>query len=185
MKTIIFLIYILISPTIFADVGKVTGYDLPRFVSLKSNVANLRVGPSINYPIQLRYTQKNYPLEVIDEFDTWRKIKDHQGNKGWLHKSLIKGDRNVLSFAKSENGLGIYNRPNGKVIGLVKSRNILKLNICLKNWCNIEIEKIKGWVLKEDIWGVYPNEIFNKKFYQHILDLYWKILDSNFFDIKK
>ena len=72
--------------------GPVTNLGLPRFVSLKSDDVNLRVGPSMNYPIELKYTQNDLPIEVIDEYDVWRKVKDHENNIGWLHKeSLIKG----------------------------------------------------------------------------------------------
>ena len=83
---------------LYAKKGTVTNLELPRFVSLKSNDVNLRVGPSINYPIELKYIQINLPVEIIDEFDVWRKIKDQQDNQGWLHKSLIKGDRFVLTI---------------------------------------------------------------------------------------
>ena len=58
---------------IYAKQGPVTNLQLPRFVSLKSNDVNLRVGPSVNYPIELKYTQNNLPVEIIDEFDVWRK----------------------------------------------------------------------------------------------------------------
>ena len=54
----------------------------------------------MNYPIELKYTQNNLPVEIIDEFDVWRKIKDSENNIGWLHKSLIKGDRFVLTVDK-------------------------------------------------------------------------------------
>ena len=53
----------------------------------------------MNYPIELKYTQNNLPVEIIDEFDVWRKIKDSENNIGWLHKSLIKGDRFVLTVS--------------------------------------------------------------------------------------
>ena len=76
--------------------------QLPRFVSLKSDDVNLRVGPSMNYPIELKYTQNDLPIEVIDEYDVWRKVKDHENNIGWLHKSLIKGERFVLTFNKDQ-----------------------------------------------------------------------------------
>ena len=39
----------------FANKGPVTGLDLPRFVSLKSDDSNVRVGPSKNYPILRKY----------------------------------------------------------------------------------------------------------------------------------
>ena len=88
--------------------------QLPRFVSLKSDDVNLRVGPSMNYPIELKYTQNDLPIEVIDEYDVWRKVKDHENNISWLHKSLIKGERFVLTFNKDQIIKNIHNRPNGK-----------------------------------------------------------------------
>ena len=46
-----------------------------RYVSLKSNDANIRVGPSINYPIVIKFIQHNYPLKILEEYDDWRKLK--------------------------------------------------------------------------------------------------------------
>ena len=66
------------------NIGSQTGLDLPRFISLKSNESNIRVGPSKNYPITLRYIIKDYPLKVIEEYNDWRKIIDFQNNTGWI-----------------------------------------------------------------------------------------------------
>ena len=74
MKTISLILIFLLSFNLHAKTGSVTGLEIPRFVSLKSNEVNLRVGPSKNYPIELIYITKNLPVEIIDEFDTWRKI---------------------------------------------------------------------------------------------------------------
>ena len=97
MKIISLILIFLLSFNLHAKTGSVTGLEIPRFVSLKSNEVNLRVGPSKNYPIELIYITKNLPVEIIDEFDTWRKIKDHNRTIGWLHKSLIQGERFVLT----------------------------------------------------------------------------------------
>ena len=177
---LIFLLFI--SLNIYAKTGSVTGFKLPRFVSLKSNDVNLRVGPSVNYPIELKYIQKNLPIEIIDEFDVWRKIKDHENNIGWVHKSLIKGDRFILTVNKNENVKNIYNRPNGKLIGIIKSNNIINLENCLIDWCYISHIDISGWISKGYIWGVYKDEIYNQSFYQPIINQYWKILESKFFN---
>ena len=83
---------------IIAKTGIVTGLDIPRFVSLKSNDANLRIGPSINYPIEIKYVKQNLPIEIIEEFDVWRKVKDYDNNIGWLHKSLIKGCKKLKLY---------------------------------------------------------------------------------------
>jgi SH3-like domain-containing protein len=177
MNVIALILTLLISLNLYAEKGTVTGFDIPRFVSLKSNEVNLRVGPSKNYPIELRYVKKNLPVEVIDEFDAWRKIKDHNGNIGWLHKSLIQGNRFILTSYKNNNDVDLFNRPNGNVIGVIKKNNLLELNECLIKWCKVTNKNIKGWISKQNIWGVYSTELFNKKFYQPIINQYWKILN--------
>jgi SH3-like domain-containing protein len=182
MKIISFILIFTVSFNLHAKTGSVTGLDIPRFVSLKSDEVNLRVGPSTNYPIELTYITKNLPVEIIDEFDTWRKIKDHQKTIGWLHKSLIQGDRFILTGYKNNNNVDLYNRPNGNIIGLIKKNNILNLKNCILHWCKVSLKNINGWVLKRNIWGIYEFEIYNDKLYQPILNLYWKVLNSKFFN---
>lgn len=176
MFKIIVVFSFIISLSTYAEKGIVTGFEIPRFVSLKSNEVNLRVGPSVNYPINIKYVKKNLPLEIIDEFEHWRKIVDHDNNIGWIKKGLLKGDRYILT-GTNNNEVLIFNRPNGVEIGIIKKNNILKIQKCLQNWCYISHQNIKGWLLKDEVWGVYKNEIYNLKFYQPIINWYWKILD--------
>ena len=178
MRILTALLLFFLSFNIYAKKGPVTNLELPRFVSLKSNDVNLRVGPSINYPIKIKYIQNNLPLKIIDEFDAWRKTEDYKSNIGWIHKSLIKGDRFILTLNHKKNK-NIYNRPNGKIIGVVKKNNILSLESCLLNWCYVTDNNVEGWISKNFIWGVYKDEIYKKPFYQPIINQYWKILDSN------
>ena len=182
MKLLITILFTIICFDIYAKKGPVTNLQLPRFVSLKSNDVNLRVGPSVNYPIELKYTQNNLPLEIIDEFDVWRKIKDSENNIGWLHKSLIKGERFVLTVNKNNYVKSIYNRPNGNQIGMVEKNNILRLESCLQNWCLVSHQKIRGWLSKEFIWGVYESEVYNQSLFQPIINQYWRVLESKLFN---
>jgi SH3-like domain-containing protein len=182
MKIIPLIIFFLISFNLYSKTGSVTGLEIPRFVSLKSNEVNLRVGPSTNYPIELMYVTKNLPVEIIDEFDAWRKIKDHRGTIGWLHKSLIQGERFALTGYKNNNDVFLYNRPNGSIIGAIKKNNILDLKRCVLHWCKLSHKNINYWVLKKNIWGIYEIEIYNNKFYQPILNLYWRTLNSKLFN---
>jgi len=181
MKLIFLIFFVCISFDLYGKTGSVTGLEIPRFVSLKSNNVNLRVGPSTNYPIELKYITQNLPVEIIDEFDVWRQARDHNGKIGWLHKSLIKGERFILTGYKNENEINLYNRPNGKITGVIKKNNILNLKMCILSWCKVNHNKIKGWLLKENVWGVYDYEIYNTKSYQPIINQYWKILNSKIF----
>jgi len=158
-----------------ANVGSETGYKIPRFVSLKSDDSNLRIGSSKNYPIILKYKLADMPIEIIEEYKNWRKVKDHKGNQGWLHKSLIKGDRFAIILPIYDASIQIHNKPMGKFIGKIGKNNIVKLNTCFDNWCSISFQNKKGWVTKNNLWGVYQDEEINVPFYQPLKSLIWKI----------
>ena len=182
MQLIPLIFFLCFSLNLYGKTGSVTGLDIPRFVSLKSDDANIRVGPSVNYPIKLKYVFQNLPLEIIDEFDVWRKSRDHEGNIGWIHKSLIKGDRYILTGHHSKLDIKLFSRPNGKVTGLIKNNNILELNSCTINWCKVSKDSVRGWVFKKNIWGVYESEIYKTRFFQPLINQYWKVLNSKWFN---
>ena len=179
----IFIICLILINTSFTSaetLGNETGLKIPRFVSLKSNNSNLRVGPGENYPIKLKYIVANTPVEIIDEYIDWRKINDYEGNNGWLHKSLIKGKRFAIVNTPYQEGLQVFNKPKGKNIGKIGKKNVLEVKTCLMNWCKIKYRKNTGWVNKLNLWGIYDSETINIPFYQPIINIIWGI-NSNFF----
>ena len=119
----------------FAEIGKETGLEIPRFVSLKSNDANIRVGPSKNYPIEIKYIKKNYPLKVLEEYEEWRKVEDFKNNIGWIHKSLISGNRTGIVLSKDNKNIELLNTLGGNVIGEIGRENIINLEKCKIDWC--------------------------------------------------
>ena len=58
--------------------------SLPRFVSLRSETVNARSGPGTKYPIDWVYMQKSAPVEIIAEFENWRRSRDWQGSESWV-----------------------------------------------------------------------------------------------------
>ena len=177
MIRLISLLIFLYSNQIYAEnVGKSTGFKIPRFVSLKSNNVNLRVGPSENYPIILNYKQQNLQVEIIKEHNRWRQIQDIEGNLGWILGSLLKGDRYGIIKSSSIEQPKIFNFPKGIQNGITGKNNIVKIKKCLTLWCLIQHQKIEGWVKKENIWGIYKTEIYNINFIQPLIEIYWKII---------
>jgi len=178
-KYLLILLISIISLSVNAqNKGEVTGFNIPRFVSIKSDDSNLRVGPSMNYPILIKYIQKNMPLEIVDEYDVWRQVKDFHNQTGWIHKSLLKGDRYVIISYQNLQKYNLHNQPNGKIIGLINKNNIVELKKCLIDWCLINYDGNLGWILKKNLWGVYKKEIYNINHTQPIIELYWKINES-------
>ena len=74
-----------------------TGLPLPRFVSLKSERVNVRRGPSNEHGVAWVFTRKSLPVEIIAEFDHWRRIRDSEGAEGWVYHSLLVGRRTVIA----------------------------------------------------------------------------------------
>jgi len=175
---IAFISIIIFSKFCYADIGKETGLEIPRYVSLKSNDANIRVGPSMNYPIVIKYIIRNYPLKVLEEYEEWRKVEDFKKNIGWIHKSLISGTRTGIVLSKYDKNIKIINTLNGNVIGEIGKGNIVNLEKCKINWCLVSAENFKGWMDKKYIWGVKKNEIIKINLLQRFEDLYWKSINS-------
>ena len=160
-----------------ANIGSETGMEIPRYISLKSDDTNIRIGPSKNYPITLKYIQKYYPLKVLDEYDEWRKVEDFKKNIGWVHKSLISGKRTGLILSNDDRDINVFNSVNGKVIGQIGKGNIVFINKCKINWCLISLRNSKGWVNKINIWGTKQGEVYKIGYFQILEDLYWKSIN--------
>ena len=175
IQVIILLIAIItFTQNTFAEFGRETGLEIPRFVSLKSDDANIRVGPSKNYPIEIKYIKKNYPLKVLDEYEEWRKIEDFNRNIGWIHKSLISGIRTGIVLSNDNKNISILNTLDGNVIGEIGNGNIVFLEKCKIDWCLVSLGDFEGWMDKNYIWGVKEKEIIKINIFQRFEDIYWK-----------
>jgi SH3-like domain-containing protein len=134
------------------------GARLPRFVSLRSDLVNLRVGPGENYPIQWVLTRKEMPVEIVREFEHWRMIRDWQGTEGWVHERMVWGKRGVVV----KGGIRALHRqpdPASEVVARAEPGVFARLVECRGGWCRIEAAEITGWVQRGEVWGVYPDEV--------------------------
>ena len=175
MQIVIVLISIIFfSQVSNANIGKETGLEIPRYVSLKSDDANIRVGPSKNYPIEIKYIKKNYPLKVLDEYEEWRKVEDFNRNIGWIHKSLISGIRTGIVLSNDNKNIKLLNTLDGNIIGEIGNGNIVFLEKCKIDWCLVSLDDYEGWMNKNYIWGVKEKEIIKISIFQRFEDLYWK-----------
>ena len=137
-----------------------SGLQLPRMVSLRSNTINGRSGPDTKYPIEWVYKQKGAPVEIVNEYGLWRKIKDWEGSESWVHKSMLSGRRFVKVMTPGENN--IYNNDDyqAKVIAKVEDGVIGEIKKCRKGnaFCLIQFGTVEGWVPKNILFGVYEDE---------------------------
>ena len=134
-----------------------SGLPVPRFASLRSDEVNVRSGPGTRYPVEWVFQKKNMPVEVIAEFDTWRKIRDWQGTVGWVHQSMLVGKRSVVIAAKQASLLRTPESDSAPV-ARVEASVQGELLSCKGNWCRVRIDDYKGWLARKDLWGAYADE---------------------------
>ena len=151
-----------------AAVGRSTsGLPLPRFVSLKADRVNLRSGPGTDYPTSWVYRQAGLPVEVIKEYESWRQVRDSEGATGWILQSLLSGRRTALvtPWDKKPDSpvpqVPVRNSDSerARAVANVEAGVIANIHACDGLWCNITIDRFRGYMPQKQLWGVYPNEI--------------------------
>ncbi len=142
-----------------------SGLPLPRFVSLKSGRVNLRIGPGRDYPVQWLYLKPGLPVEIVQEYDNWRRIRDSEGTEGWVLQTLLTGKRTALTApwtTKDSGMIGLYDHKNEAAakVADMEPGVMGKIDDCDGVWCTFESAGYDGYVKQTDIWGAYPGETF-------------------------
>lgn len=142
--------------------GSVTGLRLPRYVSLRFDKTNVREGPTKNHRTAWIFQKAGLPVEIIGEFDTWRRIRDSEGAEGWVLASLLSGRRTALVAPwRKADILPISSKPGApEVVAQLQSGVLANVKICQAGWCRIFGEGFEGFIKQGDLWGVYPDETF-------------------------
>jgi SH3-like domain-containing protein len=139
--------------------GPVTGLPVPRFASLRSNEINLRAGPGTRFPVEWTYRRAGLPVEIVREFDTWRRVRDIDGVEGWVQQSrlagrrtfLVRGTARVLRRAPDDRSSPVARLAPG-VLGTLSQCE------AASDWCEVSVAGARGFLRREAIWGVYPGE---------------------------
>ena len=148
-----------------ADPSRGTGLPLPRFVSLKSDDVNVRRGPGQEYEVAFTFVRAGLPVEITQEFDNWRKIRDSEGSEGWVFHSLLSARRTALVAPWERQGqfpaLSSADA-SAATVALLEPRVMADVEECTGAWCLISVAGHSGWIEQEMLWGVYPNEEFEE-----------------------
>jgi SH3-like domain-containing protein len=157
----------------WAQTNTPSGLKLPRFVTTRSSPINVRVGPGVKYEVAWEYLKDGVPVEIVQEFDTWRKIRDVDGSEGWVHQNLLQGGRagyvtplmangEITLHSGASDGSGTRATLGAGLRVTIKS--------CDGDWCEVtasqQIEgerpaSYSGFLHQEELWGVYPDEKFD------------------------
>ena len=147
--------------------GRESGLPVPRFVSLKAKAVNMRVGPGRKYAIAWRYERRGWPVEIIQELDNWRRIRDAEGTTGWVLHSLLSAKRTavVAPWRRHVGGAArayVIGRADASETASTRARIqpglMAAVEACERQWCRLSAQETRFWLRRDQIWGVYETE---------------------------
>lgn len=129
-----------------------SGQPVPRFLSLKYDETNCRIGPSAEHPIRYVFRREGAPVMVVAEsVDHWRKIRDAAGDECWAHKVTLRAQTHVQTLQatvlrrKPLEGAGAAAQLGPGVLARIDARK--------NGWLKVSAGAAAGWVATEAVWG--------------------------------
>ncbi|QUS55838.1 aspartyl-trna synthetase [Pseudovibrio brasiliensis] len=166
-----FLLFLFVSPSVITAQAQsagsgVSGLPVPRFVSLKSDRVNVRNGPSRKHDIGWTFVRTRLPVEVVQEYEDWRRIRDWEGKEGWVFKTLLTGYRSALVtpwLVNTVETTPLRKRPgpNEEIVAFLEPLVLAGVVECTDGYCRISGKEFEGWVDQSRLFGVYKNETIN------------------------
>ena len=122
------------------------------YLTLRSDKVNLRLGPSLDHPVKLKYKKKFLPVLIIDKSYNFRKIIDHENNSGWIHISQLSKKKAALN---NRDKTIIFKKPseNSEPLAVLEKGRLCLVKKCKNNWCKIKTGKYTGWIKKKRLKG--------------------------------
>ena len=111
----------------------------------KSDEVNVRTGPGPRYPVDWVFKRKGMPVEIVAEFENWRKIRDWQGASGWVYQGLLTGKRSFIVPAKVAS---LHKTPAAaaEVVAKLEPEVMGEIRSCPGDWCRVKVSaSAAGW----------------------------------------
>ena len=144
------------------------GLPIPRFVTVDTDEANLRTGPGWQYPTEWVLVRRGMPVEILAEFDVWRRVRDAEGIEGWVHQSMLSGRRSLLIVGEDVQMLRRGPDRESPVVARIEPGVLGRVLRCPapdeqdaaagERWCYCEVSGFRGWLPRAALWGLYPGE---------------------------
>lgn len=132
----------------------------PRFASFKSSETFMREGPSKETRVKWIYHRRGLPVEVLAKYDVWRRVRDSDGEIGWVHLAMLSTDRTALVVGPDNAVMREDERYGTPVVAEVQPGAVGELKSCGRLACEISFGNIDGWVDRSRLYGVYLDETF-------------------------
>lgn len=114
-------------------------------------IANIRSGPGTDFDVIWK-VERYYPVIVLEKKDKWYKFEDFEGDKGWIHNSLLDKTKTIVVKKKNCN---VRSGPGTAFPVVFRAKQGVPLK-CLKSqeaWLNIQhADGDTGWIHNSLTW---------------------------------
>lgn len=121
-------------------------------VSVDTNTLNMREGPTTSSQVLWKLS-RGYPLEVVQRQGNWLKVRDFEGDDGWVSRSLTASKPHHVVKSKVANlrsGPGTGYRIKGRLEYGETVRTLGKKG----SWVKVRHQEHgQGWVARRLLWG--------------------------------
>jgi SH3-like domain-containing protein len=134
-----------------------SGLAKAEMLSIAKDGVNLRSGPGTKYEIKWEYGE-GFPLRVVSKKGDWYKVKDFEGDTGWIFKSLLTsgGHMIVKVNKKSNKKVNIRSGPGTKfkVVGKAYYGVVFQTLEQKNGWAKLKHDTgLEGWIKRSLLWG--------------------------------
>ena len=120
-------------------------------LAVSAPVANIRSGPGTSHNV-LWKVEKYFPLRVIEKSGEWYHFEDFEGDKGWVHQSLVS---KISAVITKNDACNIRSGPgtSNEIIFTVEKGIPFRVLKREGSWLHIEhADGDKGWIHKSLVW---------------------------------
>jgi SH3-like domain-containing protein len=130
----------------------------PYWASISAGKAMMRTGPGRNYPATWLYRRADLPVQVIETYPSWRKIRDPGGDEGWMLQNLLSDERTALVTGDAPRPLHAEPDAASPIRYRAEPGVVGRISDCEKGWCRLDVGGREGFIRTDQIWGVDPGE---------------------------
>lgn len=126
------------------------GQAFPFFASVKKGEVNVRSGPGNQYPILWVYQRPGYPVQVQARYDNYYKLRDAEGEEGWVYIGMISRKKTGLVGGQHPVALYRDNNAGSDVLARLAPGVVVSLedHECAGDYCEVSVDGYDGWVAK-------------------------------------
>ncbi|MDP2074366.1 SH3 domain-containing protein [Hydrogenophaga sp.] len=129
-----------------------TAANAQSMVSVKGSTLNMREGPGTHTAV-LWELKQGYPLQITERKGSWLRVRDFEGDTGWVARSLTGNTPHHVVKSKVANlraGPGTQHR----IVGRLEYGELLRTREKRADWVRVErSEGLSGWIAKRLLWG--------------------------------